>query len=149
MGHRPRTWRLIACIREMADLGCGGAETARMLGVSAGLVFNLACRYGISFTVNRIESPIRRAIREGYAEGLSPAEIAYELNTSSTSVRSLACRMGLTETTVRDPFKHKRPFTVPAERMAEYKSLRKLGMTITECGHVMGFLARPSAKVAA
>lgn len=142
MRHRPETWRLIAHIDEMAKCGLTGMQISSALCVPYHSVSVVAHKARISFTANRAESPLRRAIREGYAAGRRPSDIAAETGRPVTSVRVLACQMGLTRNTARDPFKHKRVFKIPEGRMDEYRALRRLGLTFHECGYEMGLLAR-------
>jgi hypothetical protein len=142
ISHTAKTWRLIAYIGELASLGCSGTTAAQLLGVSAGLVSVLASKHNIVF--HRMESPLRRAIRQGYAAKKAPSEIAYDAGTSVSVVKTLACQMGLTRDASRDPGKHIRGYEIPEHQRAEYRALRLLGLGFKECGYELGILVRPS-----
>lgn len=147
MNFKPITLRRMAAIREMASLGCGGAEISRLLKLKPTHVSVIACQAKVSLLANRRETPLRASIRAGYEKGLPPAVIAAETGRPESSIKVIASKMGLTRCAPRDPFKHRRPFKVPADRMAEYMELRKLGLTFRECGYEMGLLERPQAKM--
>ena len=145
MRAKPITLRRVAALRELASLGCWQSKAAALLGMDDVRVCQIAGQFGVSFPKRpNLDSPLCRAIRAGYAEGLSPEQVAIRTGSTVGSVRARASQMGITRASSRDPGKHIRGYEIPDHQRAEYRALRLLGLSFKECGYELGILVRPS-----
>ncbi len=145
--HTDRTLKLIACIRELASLGLRSPEIARLLNVSRDGVKVLASMHKISTAQSRGDTPLQRAIRDGYAAGVSPKVIAKLNGATVKSVHVIASRMGLSKHRTRhDPARFKRGYEVPDELWDDYKLLRHYGASFREAGIALEILPRKQGE---
>jgi hypothetical protein len=136
------TWKRLAAIRELASLGLYGKQIAEALRITPGNVGRLCNVYGIRLRDYRGETPLKRAVRAGYAAGKSPATIAAEIGSPIASVKSTACQLGITAGNRSDPAKWRRGFHVPDHLVEEYRELRRTGCTVKEAGQCLGLVER-------
>lgn len=150
-GPTLKTMRSVAALRELADLGLYASQAGRLLGLTDGYVCLLRKRFSIAFTKGppglRRNEELHRLIEEGYARNLPPRVIAEMAGTTIKTIMVLACKKGLTRGR-KDPGAHRRGYRVPEELWPRYRELRKLGLTIAECGYELGLLERPKARAA-
>ena len=137
---RARRLRRAMIVRELASLGLWETAIARLCRCSARYVLDLAKRAGVVLPrFERKETPLRQAVRAGYAAHRHPADIARDLGTTEATVKVTASQMGLT---VRDPHRFKRGFVVPADLRSAYRAMTRLGCTPEEAGQCLGLVPR-------
>lgn len=140
-GLRVQSLRRTAQLRELGDLGVIASHAAAMLGMQAGEVTRLTRIAGFSMPRKVAgNSPLMRAIREGYAKGLSPIEISELTGSPLESVAVLASNMGLKFKGRIQPGWKVRGFRVPDHLLDEYKFLRKKGIPPKEAGRALGLV---------
>lgn len=140
--YKRRTLRRVAIIRELASLDRTNAEVARLTGLTRTGVGLIAKREGIRFrqAYGGEETPFQRAVREGYNAGKTARQIAAEIGSTENSVLVCASKLGVT---IRDPWRFRRGFTIPADRRDEYRELTvRLRCTAQEAGMSMGLIPR-------
>lgn len=144
MTIKPITLRRAAALNEMASLGIWSAKAAVLLNVDAVRVCQLAKQFDIRLPPKPKQiSELSRAVRDGYAAGLTPHQIALRHGRTANCIRVVACKLGLTREAPRDPGKYKRGYLVPPHLKAEYAALRKIGCSFKEAGYELGLIQRP------
>jgi hypothetical protein len=138
---RLRRVRLAMIVAELASLGCYQHQIAKMVHVSDTQILILSREFKIKLPTRKLhDTPLCRAVREGYAQFKTPSVIAAEVGTTEMVVRATASKMKITNRAMwRD---QARGFTIPEDRRTEYRELTKLGCTPREAGMCMGLLPR-------
>lgn len=139
-GHRPETLRRAAIMREMASLGLTATMIAKILRVNRSLTDWYRMNFGIYFNAQE-ETHFRRAVRQGYANGIPPSQIAKALGSTENSVKVTASVMGVSWKS--DSYRNKRGFLIPEPMREQYRELRSYGLTMEECGWNLGIVPRP------
>lgn len=137
--QRKRSKRRAAIIRELASLGCRNTDIARLTGLTRTGVYLLTRREGIELPKGYRETPLQKAIREGYAAGIPPAEIAKQTGAKLTSVRVIASKHKV-EGRVFDPYRFKRGGVVADECRDDYRNIMRKGYSATEAARMVPLL---------
>lgn len=138
-----RDARRKAVLSELAALGLRVVDMAKLVGITDAGICWLLRRYDIKACPDQRDTPMQKAIRKGYATGLSVAQIADRIGSTRGSVKVAASKMGIT---IKDPWLNRRGFSIPHDRRAEYREYIKLGLHSDEAGMCMGLLPRPSIQ---
>jgi len=143
-GHKARTWRLVAYIRELASLGVRGKPMAAMLGVDHAYIRSLASQHKIALSQG--DSALSRAVRDGYARRMQPKDIADANGTSLKSVHVTAWKLGITSKLPRDSARYKRGYVVPAELWGDYRAYKRKGYSFEEIGRILGLTPKENRQ---
>lgn len=140
---------------ELASLGIWQERAAELLGITSVGITSWKKKFGITFPRKGPgrSTKRQRIIREGYLARKTARQILHDLeaqgiSSSVNSIKTIASRIKVNAPRdVCDAWTYKRPFSIPLELRPQYRELRKLGLTIEECGYNLGLLSREESSL--